>query len=519
MTDDQSEVIAFLSTSANYGISTPVERIDTHASIVFLAGDRAYKLKRSVAFSYLDYSSSALRRRACEREVALNRRTAPQLYLKVQAIGRRADGALGFDGDGPVLDWVVVMRRFDQADLFDRLAETDRLTPALLRDLADAIVEFHAAAEIRDEDGDFASWLAVIDGNDANLRLAAPELDSDAVGDLRRQSREALGRVADLLARRRGDGKVRQCHGDLHLRNICLVDGRPTLFDCVEFDDRLACVDVLYDIAFLWMDLSDRELDRASSVVFNRYLDLTGDVDGLPALPLFMSVRAAIRAHVAIASSRRQQAAEAAAGWAAKGRSYLALARGLLRPQPPCLVAIGGLSGSGKSTLAAELASAFSPAPGARVIRSDVIRKRLANVAPEQRLTPAAYTQATGDQVYRAMREEAAATLAAGFSAIVDATFLDPAERDAIAAVARPAEIPFIGLWLQAPPDRLARRIAERHGDASDADLAVLAEQLRRDASVVDWPGIDAAGDLAGSLAAAKGLIAAARPPAVLRPG
>jgi len=499
---DQSEAIAFLSRPATHGAAA-VERIDTHGAVVFLAGPRAYKLKRAVKFSYMDFSTAELRRRACEAELALNRRTAPELYLEVRSINR-ADGGLAFGGDGPVLDWVVVMRRFDQDMLFDRLAGRGALTPALMVDLAGRIASFHDAATPSAAFGGAAGIRAAIDGNAGDFAVAEPGLfDAGAVAGLTEASTAALARIAALLDRRRAAGKVRRCHGDLHLRNICLDDGRPTLFDCIEFNDAIATIDVLYDLSFLLMDLEHRRLRPLGNAVFNRYLDLRDEADGLAALPLFLSLRAAIRAHVGAAAAAAQPQAAASQALRQEARGYLTMAADLLRPAPPALVAIGGLSGTGKSTLAYGLAPELGAASGARVLRSDVIRKRLMQVAPETRLPETAYRAEVTARVYAALHDEAAAALAAGHGVIVDAVFGRPAERAAMAATARAASAPFAGLWLEAPVKVLEARLGARRGDASDATAAVLRRQLAYDLGEIAWPRIDAGGDPADTLAAA----------------
>lgn len=506
--DDQREVVQFLGDGASYGMpGAAVERIDTHISIIFLVGERAYKLKHAVRFSYLDYSTVALREKFCRAELDLNVRTAPTLYLRLRAVTRAADGGLAFDGSGQVLDWVLEMRRFAQSELFDRLAEQRKLTARLMRELTDVIADFHAAAEPVSQRGGRAEIEATIVGNIANLLQSFAASDAGQIQALRAASMARLSAVGGLLDARAARGRVRRCHGDLHLRNLCLFEGRPTLFDCIEFSDRLSCIDVLYDLAFLLMDLVRRDLADLANVVFNRYLDLTPDRDGLPALPLFMSVRAAVRAHVTAALSRQNQSKQAQAD----ARDYLALARALLDPQAPLLVAIGGRSGTGKSTLAQALAAEFKPAPGARVIRSDVLRKRLFNVAPETKLPPSAYDDATTARVYAALQDQAAASLAAGYTAIVDAAFLREEERERIGAAAMQSRVPFVGLWLEAPRDTLAARIGTRTGDASDADLSVLQLQLGLDAGAVTWPRIDAGSDIARSAGAARALIEAAR--------
>ena len=501
--DDQREVIAFLSDGASYG--TPgeqIEQIVTHCSIIFLAGERAFKLKRAVRFSYLDYSTLALRERFCRAELALNRRTAPEIYLSVRSIGRNRQGSLAFGGDDPVLDWVVEMRRFAEESLFSRMAETGRLTPALLRSLAAITADFHAGADVVHSHGGRAGLAATIRTNDDNLRHAVPPLDPRQIDRLRDESSIRLDKLGPLLDARREQGKVRRCHGDLHLRNICLSDGRPTLFDCIEFNDAFSCIDVLYDLAFLLMDLTHRGIDDLANVVFNGYLDGTGDSEGLAALPLFISARAAVRAHVTgiLVRQGNQHAA-------VESRSYLEFALAALDGGSPRLIAVGGLSGSGKSTLAQALAGGFRPAPGARVIRSDVIRKRLMRVPPESRLPPESYTPAASRDVYEALHGEAVTAITAGYTAIVDAAFLRADERQAIAATAQDQGVPFTGLWLEAPADTLARRIAARRNDASDADLAVLNVQLGLDLGRLDWQCIDAAGELASIAVAARSIV------------
>ena len=510
--DDQREVIAFLSAGASYALpGAAVEHVVTHISHIFLVGERAYKLKRAVRFSYLDYSTLEKRERFCRAELELNRRTAPGLYLGLHGITRRADGGLAWDGDGTAVEWLIEMRRFRDEDLFDRLAAEHRLTLPLTRELADAVSAFHREAEITPDHGGASSLARTIAINHENLVLASPPLDRPTIDRLLEASQLHLGRVAGLLDKRRSAGKVRRCHGDLHLRNVCLHDGAPTLFDCIEFNDEFACIDVLYDVAFLLMDLIQRGLDEHAALLFNRYLDLTGDNDGLPALPLFLSARAAVRAHVeaALIRSEKQKNAARAASSAA---GYLGLGLRLLEPHPPRLIAIGGLSGSGKSTIAQALAASLLPAPGGRLLRSDVLRKRLAGVAPETRLPRESYSLAAAQRVYAALGAEAAAVLHAGYSVLVDATFLRAEERAAIARVAAQAGVPFTGLWLEAARDVLARRLAGRRGDASDADLAVLDWQLGLDAGPVEWQRVDAAGDLPATIAAARAVSGTGKP-------
>ena len=509
MPDDQQDVIAFLKNPSSYGGGVArVEVIETHVSLVFIAGDRAYKLKRAVKYPYLDFSTAERRKLACEAELALNRRTAPAIYREVRGVFRTADH-LSFSPSGPPVDWVVVMQRFDQALLFEALAKSGGLTPQLMDELADHIAAFHTAAEQRFDHGGGTEMGEIAEIQHRCLvaeRQAGFALEE--VDALLEKWRERLAAFAAVLDGRRSAGKVRRCHGDLHLRNICLFDGKPTLFDCLEFDDALASTDVLYDLAFLLMDLEHRGLANFANRVLNRYLDRSEEDDGLAAMPLFLSLRAGIRAHVTASAAQRSGKAARRAELVGEAHRYLELAHRLLRPEPSRLIAIGGVSGTGKSTLAAVLAPELGLRPGARVLRSDVTRKLLLGFAPETRLPASGYRREVTRRVYDALRRKATIALAAGYSAIIDAVALVPEERSSFAAVARAAGVPFRGLWLEAPPARMAERIQARRHDASDASPEVLAEQLHHDPGPLDWVRIDAGGSPADCLGAARAALA-----------
>jgi aminoglycoside phosphotransferase family enzyme len=276
LVEDQAEVIDFLSSPATHG-GAAVERIETHASIVFLAGASAFKLKRAVRYDYLDFSSVERRRRLSDAELQINSRAAPQIYKRVIPVTRDARGRLALGGDGVPVDWVLEMRRFDQDCLFDRLAERGALDLGLMRPLGAEVAAFHADADRRTDRGGASAIGWVINGNAVAFRdEGAGVLDAQQCAALLSASRAALERHRGLLDRRRADGFVRQCHGDLHLRNIVLFDGLPTLFDAIEFNDDLACIDVHYDLAFLLMDLWKRRLPQHANAVFNGYLAATG---------------------------------------------------------------------------------------------------------------------------------------------------------------------------------------------------------------------------------------------------
>jgi hypothetical protein len=490
----KTDVINFLADPAAHGGSS-VTRIDTHASVVFLAGDLAYKLKRTIRYSYLDYSTVEARRQACEAEVALNRRTAPQIYLRAEPICENASGALQLGGTGTAIDWVVVMRRFDDSLLFDRLAQRRVLTCHHMLELAGEIADFHGVAEVDRHAGGAAAISSVISGNLSNLLAHAPSVFALAdIETLRKCLEISMAQVRSLLDRRQAEGHVRLCHGDLHLRNVCLIAGKPVLFDCIEFSRELACIDVLYDLAFMLMDLEEHHLRALANAVFNRYLDLTDESDGIAAVPLFISIRAAVRAHVTATAAKLDTASERRDLLAAEARQYLQLALDVIRPVNPLLIAIGGLSGTGKTTLAYHLAPQLGAAPGARVLRTDILRKRLAGEQFTARLPAAAYTEGATQRVYQALFDQSAVMLASGHAAITDGVFALEDERQAIEAIAARQNVPFAGLWLEAPLPVLEQRVGGRRADASDATVDVVRRQQDYEVGRMSWHRIDASG-------------------------
>ncbi len=491
MAEDQTETLAFLSDPATYGDPPGgVRRIDTHISAVFLAGDRAYKLKRAVAFPYLDFSTAARRRVACEAELAVNRRTAPDLYLETRPIVRRS-GRLAFGMPGEAeIDRVVVMRRFADDGLWDARAAAGTIRHSDVVQLADAIAAFHEAAEPTPAHGGPGELRWTADGNRIDLQRHFPAAEVDA---LDRDARAWIERRAELVARRAAQGSVRRCHGDLHLRNIATVDGHPLPFDAIEFDDRISCIDTLFDLAFLLVDWLRVGRPDFACLTLSRYLGRRPDEAGLALLPLFLSLRAAIKAKT-----------RAAVGAASEATACFAMADGFLHPQPARLVAIGGLSGTGKSALSLALAVEIGAAPGAVVLRSDIERKRLAGLPPETKLPRSAYTKEASRDVYASLHARAGTALAAGHSVILDAVYADPVERTAAVHVATAAGTDFDGIWLDCPEDIRLARVAARAGDASDADGDIVREQTARAGFVADWRAIDASRMPSDTLDAAR---------------
>ncbi|MBW9052355.1 AAA family ATPase [Rhizobium mesosinicum] len=486
ITEDQSATISFLKDALSRNVA---ETIETHISRIFLVGERAYKMKRAVKLPYADFSSPEIRLAACRKEVELNTPTAPGIYLGVRTITREGDGSLALDGQGQLVDALVEMRRFEQSLLLDRIATSGGLTPSMVTSLAKAIVRFHRLAPVIHDGSGAANMAAVLKVNEAGF-ATSHVFSPDEVGELTSAFDQRLAQLAGLLDQREQAGKVRRCHGDLHLRNIFLLDGEPCLFDCIEFNDQIATTDILYDLAFLLMDLWYRGHPEFANLVMNRYLDETDEEDGFAALPFFIAVRAAVRAHVT--ATQAEDAGERAAMLAGEARSYFELARSLLQPAAGRLVAIGGLSGSGKTTLAETLAPRIGPAPGARIIESDRIRKAMHDVPAETRLPQAAYRPEISAKVYEEMAWRARLILAEGGSAVADAVFDKPANRRMIEDAAEECHHPFSAFWLEADPPLLLRRVAARSGGPSDATVDILAHQLAHDTGAVAWPRLDA---------------------------
>ncbi|MEL7487377.1 MAG: AAA family ATPase, partial [Pseudomonadota bacterium] len=415
--DSQTDVIDFLS-SPNAHRGRSVQQIDTHLSHIFLTSDRAYKLKRAVRYAFADFSKASLRKTACEKEAAINRRTAPELYLGVLPIYCN-DGVMSWSGDGAPVDWVVEMVRFDTDFQFDRLAARDRIEPNTVKRLADIVADFHMSAAVVRGFKSAGGAEEILD--QISTALHGHEINARRAQDIARWSALALNELekhSKFMEARRRRGWVRHCHGDLHLANICLHNGRPTPFDAIEFNDDLANIDVLYDLAFTLMDLARHNLDASANILLNRYLATTRDYAGLRLLPLFQSMRAAVRAMVLSLPTQADRHRSDAERYLDSALEYL------IEESAPRLVAIGGYSGTGKSSLAGALAMRMNGRCGAILLRSDVVRKRLSDQRPEARLSAAYYDDAKSVAVYSRLLKDARRALRAGQAVVLDATFL-----------------------------------------------------------------------------------------------
>jgi aminoglycoside phosphotransferase family enzyme len=493
--DAEAELLELLSDPRTYDFpEETIRRIDTHAGRVFLAGERAYKVKRPVRYRYLDFSTSEARQRALTAELRLNRRTAAKIYERLVPITRDGQGKLRLGGDGKAVDWVLVMRRFDQAALLDRQARAGTLDGAMIDALARAIRHLHdQAAPIELAPAEASRRVrAVAEENFADFATRPDLFAPDVVAAYENALLKRLEKDSKLIEARAAKGFVRRCHGDLHLGNIFLYEGRPTLFDCLEFDARLAEIDPFYDLAFLLMDLEEHGLRDLSNRLLSSYLRDPSDLDALALLPLYLSQRAAIRAKVRAAAAALGDDPGARRSLEREALDYFAMAQQYLDPPAGMLLAVGGLSGSGKSSLARLVAPYIGPAPGAIHIRSDKLRKDRFGVSETTSLPPEAYQPAVSEAVYEALFDRCARALAAGHGVVADATFIQEEGRQRLAKLAVDKGIAFLGVWLEAPLDTLVHRVTDRRADASDADAAVVRNQMGEETGTITWKRLDA---------------------------
>ncbi len=458
----------------------PVELIETHISFVLLVGAYAYKIKKCVNLGFLDFTTLASRRHFCDEELRLNRRIAPQIYLDIVAI-TFDDGQPAFGGCGPAIDVALRMRAFAQDGLWEQRARRGELAPQHIDELAESLCALHRDAAVAAPETPYgtpaltrAPVLETLGALQSLLAAAADERQSstDALAELRAWEARAFSAVEPHFAQRRAQGRVRECHGDLHLGNVTTIEGRPTMFDCLEFDAALRWTDVMSDVAFMAMDLQRHARDDLAHRFGNAYFELSGDYDGARVLRYYIVYRALVRAKIA---ALRGAAAHAAL------HAYLAVARRCATARRPVLFLTHGFSGSGKTTWTGPLLEAI----GAIRVRADVERKRLAHLLPRAAtnsgLRAGLYTRAHDVATHGRLRDAAKAVLRGGYSAILDATFLTREPRDQARALARELGVRLVILDFDADVATLRRRVlerSERGADASEAGIEVLDDQL-----------------------------------------
>ncbi len=469
-------------------VETPIRLMQTHVSYVLLTGSYAYKVKKPVNFGFLDYSTLAKRQHFCEEELRLNQRVAAAIYLAVLPIAATAEGYVLGQTD-TVVEYVVQMRQFPQTALLSQQFEHGDLTEERLRDLATAIARFHQTAETNDYIRAFGTVDRVRESIDENYEqteafIGGPQTQQqfDAT---KAYTDHFFATRGDLLQQRMDQGKIRACHGDLHLNNICDWEGQLYLFDCIEFNEPFRFVDVMFDVAYIIMDLTVQGRTDLAALFLSHYVEQTGDWEGLQVLPLYVSRQAYVRAKVtsflladpAITATAKQEAT-------AKAAKYYTLAWQFGQPQAGHLWVLAGLSGSGKSTVARELCRQA----GAIYIRSDAVRKHLAGIPVEQRGDDGLYTPAMSRQTYQRLIQLGGTLASQGYTIVLDAKFDRAAMRQAAIAKAAACEVSLTILHCQAPLAVLQERVQQRQGDIADATVAVLAEQTMEPCTYAEAP-------------------------------
>ena len=460
---------------------------ETHISWVILCGQFAYKIKKPVNFGFLDFSSLELRRHFCEEELRLNRRFAPELYLTVVPVTMGKRG-VEIEGDGPAIDYAVKMRRFDEQQLLDTIAARGGLNTALLRAIARELAQLHTGLPAcypdpdSDEPGTPAALHEAIEQNFQLIRqyaVATPQLRQ--LQAVQQWSLQRYDELLPVLAQRVLDGRVIDGHGDAHLGNIALVDGAVRLFDCIEFNPSFRIMDSMAEIAFLTMDLDARGYHEQSHRLLTDYMEYRGDYAGLALLDLYRSYFAMVRAKVSLLREPAQHETITATDSYQEFSRYLGLAHHYTHPNQTFLAITHGVSGTGKSTIAGTLVATS----GAVRIRSDVERKRLAGLAPEQRSAPqqqaSLYSSAMSKKTFTRLEALAVMAVEAGFPVVIDATFLHRRVRDHFRQLAHKLAVPFVIIDCTAEPGQLRQRLIERERqrqDASEANVAVMEEQL-----------------------------------------
>jgi hypothetical protein len=443
-----------------------VELIETHISWVLLAGPYAYKIKKPVRLSFLDFGTLAARRHFCEEELRLNRRFAPQLYLGVVAIGGDAqEPRLG--GAGEPIEYAVKMHRMRDEDLAGARVALGALGAAELERFAARLAAWHDESPAAPADGMYGTPQRVAADIDQALAAWPGSDDAEAVADLRAWFDAQAADTARQVAQRLAEGRVRECHGDLHVDNLAVVNGELIAFDCLEFDPALRWIDTTSEVAFLAMDLQARERHSLAHAFVDAYLAASGDFAALPLLRRYKVYRAVVRARV----TRLREVNSTSPARAAVAAGYLALAQWLARQWDPRLLVTHGLPGSGKTWVSQGLLQAT----GAIRLRSDVERARL--------LGRGHYQAGDSAEVYARLLALAQASLQSGYPTVVDAAFLQRTQRDAFRALAARLRVPFAVLHCTAAPEVLRQRVRERTlrgGDASEADETVLALLARQ---------------------------------------
>ncbi len=461
---------------------TDIRLIETHISWVILTGEYAYKIKKPVDFGFLDFSTLKKRQLYCEHELRLNRRLAADIYLDIVTINGSADEP-HISGDGEVLEYAVKMAQFPQSAQLDNMLSADELTFEHMDAFAHMIADFHQHIEVADSSVDYGNNKLVFQPVEENYSQIKQHIDTTPYNVTLQKISDWSRSVSTLLGsdfkQRKHDGFIRECHGDMHLRNMVWLNQQPMAFDCIEFNATLRWIDVISEVAFLVMDLQDRQQQQFANHFLNRYLEITGDYEGLSVLPFYLAYRAMVRAKVnALRLEQKNIDVEEKQHARLAFESYLKLALSYTEQTPPKLIIMRGLSASGKSTLSQQLVDMI----GAIRIRSDVERKRIFDREhtgdTKSEVDQGIYTSQASEQTYSRLQELASYILNSGYSVIVDAAFLKHEQRRPFQLLAKSLDLRYTIIEITAPADILRQRIIARKHDVSDANLAVLEHQL-----------------------------------------
>ncbi len=467
------DLIEFLLSPANYPHQVgEIEHVETHISHIFLTGQYAYKLKKEVKLSFLDFSTLKLRQHFCERELHLNQRFAPEIYLEVVPL-YKSHNTYSFTS-GEVTDFLVKMKQFPTDSLFSELAARNDLSCEMIEKTIESIYTFHTRAQKAPSYWDASQLTNFIDECFEIIEAKEPPY-SPYLSPCKEKIYSQLSRYERLLKLRQKT-HVKLLHGDLHLKNICLYNNTPTPFDGIEFGDQYAASDGWGDISFLIMDLLYENQPNLATRATNHYLELSDDYEGLELLPLYISYRALVRAKIASLRDNQDSC-----------NTHIELAHTELSLPEPNIIALGGPSGSGKSTIAKAIATLCR----CIILRSDAIRKHLGGVPLLQRGGSSLYTPEMSQRTYNEMLKRAEHALTAGYSVIFDATHLEHEYREQAEDFAKDHNASFHGFWLEAPKETLERRVSERKSDVSDATPDVLEQQLEKEQPECTWYSID----------------------------
>ena len=467
---EQTDIIEALSNPKTYGKN--IHKVDvrrSHIAIIFFAGDYVYKLKRAVIYPGIDFSTAEKRKLACIAEMKRSTVYAPHLIIGVKPIKRLKNGTIKIGGtNGEEIDTVIVEKRLPNKAILSFLLPSPDFDRFEAMDLAEHLADLHAKAKVFHNKWGVDVIQNIILENESILSCFPSSVDLARLNTLTKQSLEILKKNENLIKFRQKSGFVKKCHGDLLLSNIAYDKGKFLFFSPVEYNDSLDCIDTLYDLAFLTMDLEAKGLRRISNILFNHYMSYMNDIEGFPLMGLYQSMRAAGRAAVCAKTSALLQGEEKQQA-IAQTKKYFELAYHFLIDFSPVLIACGGLSGSGKSRIAREIGGLMNPSPGAVILRDDVVKKQITGLAPRQRFNKTINSPAFEKIVYEVLKQQATCALQTGSSVIVDALFHNEYERMAIQALADSLNIPFIGLWMDAPLNVRTQRVQNRKNSPVDS--------------------------------------------------